>query len=162
MSCVHGAGTVCVSVCLSWRGGTVRLFISIDVFKKTCKVREQSTLTTLSAVATCAQVRCDLRSYLCLVSNHSTIRKEIFQQNVQIDIRKLTVTSPFSKNRTEKRGNETLKSFTNTLWFCIKPLKCSVFLIPVSWWTLPYCIACRRNWQGFSSNYKGMCNYRYK
>jgi hypothetical protein len=36
------------------------------------------------------------------------------QQNVNINIKNLTVTSPFSKNRTEKRGNETMKSFTNT------------------------------------------------
>jgi len=143
MSRVYGAGTECVSVCLSWRCGTVRLFISIDIFKKTYKVWEQSALTTLSAVATCAKVRCDLRSYLCLASSLSPIWKETFQQNVYIDIKKLT---PFSKNRTEKRGNEILKSFKNTLWFCIKPVKCSVFPIPVSWWALPYCIACRRNY----------------
>lgn len=35
---------------------------------------------------------------------------------------------------------------SQTLWFCIKPLKCSVFPIPVSQWTLPYCIACRSNY----------------
>jgi hypothetical protein len=65
----------------------------------------------LSAVASCAKVRWDLRSYLCLASSLS----EIFQQNMHMDIKKLTVTSPFSKNRTVKRGNEILKSFTNTL-----------------------------------------------
>jgi hypothetical protein len=50
-----------------------------------------------------------------LASSLSPIRKEIFQQNVHININQLTVTSPFSKNRIEKRGNEILKSFTNTL-----------------------------------------------
>ena len=77
--------------------------------RKLTKLLEQSALTTLSALATCAKVRCDLRSYLCLALSLSPIWKEIFQQNMQTDIKKLTVTSPFSKNRTEKRGNEILK-----------------------------------------------------
>jgi len=59
MSRGYGAGTECVSVsvsvCLSWGCGTVRLFISPDVFKKTYKVGEKSILTTLSAVARCAK-----------------------------------------------------------------------------------------------------------
>jgi hypothetical protein len=57
MSRGYGAGTECVSVsvCLSWGCGTVRLFISPDVFKKSYKVGEKSILTTLSAVARCAK-----------------------------------------------------------------------------------------------------------
>ena len=36
---------------------------------------------------------------------------------MQIDIKKLTVTSPFSTNRNEKRVNEILKSFTTHTHF---------------------------------------------
>ena len=147
MSWGYGAGTVCVSECVfimeMWYSQIVHIYRCIS---ENLKVQEQSALTTLSAVASCARVRSDLMSYLRLASGLSPTRKEIIQQNVHIDIKKLTVTSPFSKNRTEKRGNEILKSFTNTLWFCIKSLKCSVFLIPVSWCTLPYRIACRSNY----------------